>query len=149
MRVRVEIDSKVAEPEVVIRTNDYTEQVKKLQKIIEEDFAKEKKILFYKDTTELYLPLDEVLFFETEERAVVAHVTNDAYEVHEHLYQLETELPAEFVRISKSTIVNVSKILSLNRSLSNCLIQFYDSYKQVYASRRYYKELTERLGKLR
>lgn len=149
MHVRVEIDSNIVEPEVVIKAKEYNNQVRHLQQVIEENAAEQKKLLFFKDTTQYYLHLDEIIFFETEERAVVAHVADDAYEVHERLYQLESELPQQFIRISKSTIVNVTKILSLNRSLSNCLIQFYDSYKQVYASRRYYKMLQDRLGKLR
>ncbi|KRM21305.1 hypothetical protein FC93_GL000960 [Lactobacillus kefiranofaciens subsp. kefiranofaciens DSM 5016 = JCM 6985] len=53
------------------------------------------------------------------------------------------------MRISKSAIINLDQIYGLTRSISNCKIQFHDSYKTVYASRRYYKDLRNRLNERR
>ncbi|MBI1718150.1 LytTR family DNA-binding domain-containing protein, partial [Lactobacillus crispatus] len=65
------------------------------------------------------------------------------------LYELENILGAGFMRISKSTIINLDQIYGLTRSISDCKIQFHDTYKTVYASRRYYKELRMRLDERR
>jgi len=66
------------------------------------------------------------------------------------LYELEEMLPNNFVRVSKSTILNVNQIYSINRNLtSSSLVQFYKSYKQVYVSRNYNKILKQRLEERR
>lgn len=53
------------------------------------------------------------------------------------------------MRISKSTIVNLSHVYALTQSISGCSIQFANTHKQVYVSRRYYKLLRERMKEVR
>ncbi|GAA0867153.1 hypothetical protein GCM10008918_01340 [Lactobacillus kefiranofaciens subsp. kefiranofaciens] len=79
----------------------------------------------------------------------MAHTKRHAYLVKYKLYELENILGAGFMRISKSAIINLDQIYGLTRSISNCKIQFHDSYKTVYASRRYYKDLRNRLNERR
>lgn len=75
----------------------------------------------------------------------MAHSTRNAYFVKYKLYELENLLGGQFMRISKSTILNLDQIYALTKSISNCQIKFHDSYKTVYGSRRYYRDLNERL----
>ncbi len=90
-----------------------------------------------------------LLFFETDAKQVILHTQDKAYLVKHKLYELENILGAGFMRISKSTIINLDQIYGLTRSISDCKIQFHDTYKTVYASRRYYKELRTRLDERR
>ena len=60
-----------------------------------------------KGSTEYYVPLDEILFFETEEGVIHAHTRDDIYQTGYRLYELEDMLPGVFMRVSKSTIVNM------------------------------------------
>lgn len=53
------------------------------------------------------------------------------------------------MRVSKSTILNLDQIYALTKSISNCQIQFHHSYKTVYVSRRYYRELKDKLNERR
>ncbi len=86
------------------------------------------------------------MFFETSADGVYAHTKNDAYVVKLRLYELEKELPDSFMRVSKSTIINLSKIMSLQKNItSSSLVRFMNSVKEVYVSRMYYKELKLRL----
>jgi DNA-binding LytR/AlgR family response regulator len=150
LRVRVEIQNDLPDGgEVVIRAPEYTENIKAIQALIERQNATQRVLTLYQNTTEFYIKVGDILFFETEERHVMAHTAQAMYITHQRLYELEEQLPIEFIRISKSCIVNVNQILALTKSLSNCLVQFQNSTKQVYASRRYYQSLQERLEKLR
>ena len=79
---------------------------------------------------------------------VFAHTKKDMFSVCQKLYELENILPRSFMRISKSTIVNIQKIYSLSHSVSSHLITFQDTHKQVYVSRMYYKILKERRNTL-
>ena len=146
MKVRVELTDGTEEDEVVIHCGCVDDTVRKLCRLIAEQAGPECGLVFYKQNREYYFPLRDVLFFETEGECVYAHTADDAYLVKRRLYELEQALPRNFVRASKSAIVNVRKIYSVTRDLSSSsLIQFAGSHKQIYASRHYYHELRQRL----
>lgn len=150
MKIRIELDSKIKENEVVIRCNELKEEIIKIQKIISELIDEKKEMVFYKDNTEYYVSIAEILFFETEENSIYAHVLNNVYQVKYKLYELEEILPRNFVRISKSTIVNIDHIYSITRNItSSSLVEFKGTHKKVYASRFYYKVLKLKLAEKR
>ena len=100
--------------------------------------------------TSYYVPLKEILFFETEGKSVRAHTAEKMYEADHKLYQLEESLPGYFMRISKSAIVNLNGIYSITRNLTAAsAVEFYGTIKKVYVSRSYYKALIERMGEKR
>lgn len=140
MKVRIEIDDSLNEDEIVIRIKEYTEE---LQQLIS-NFKSKPSIQFFKQDTEYYLDLDAILLFESDNGRVYAHTANDMFSTTQKLYELENILPNSFLRISKSTIVNIQKIYSV----SSHLITFQNSHKQVYVSRMYYKVLKERRNHL-
>ncbi|MCL1831310.1 MAG: LytTR family transcriptional regulator [Oscillospiraceae bacterium] len=142
MKLRIEVDSNMTEDEIVIRCRELTPTIVNLHKTIEAKTVQPPDIAFYKDKSEFYLPLDDVMFFETSDDTVYAHTRNDVYSTSRKLYELQAILPPPFVRVSKSTIVNVRHILSVNRNITSPgLVKFHDSHKQIYVSRMYFKEL--------
>lgn len=147
MNIRIEISDDNQEDEIIIRCREVTSQIQKIQKLIKEESGSVPQLTFYKDSLEYYFPLGEILFFETSDENVYAHTRSDTFRIKLRLYELEDLLPRSFIRIAKSTIVNIDHILMVNRNLtSSSLIKFYKSHKQVYASRRYYKMLSQRLN---
>ena len=140
MKVKVEIDDTLNEDEIIIHTKEYSNEIKEWI----DSFKSKSKIQFFKQDTEYYMDLTTILFFESDNGMVFAHTKNDMFSVNQKLYELENLLPRTFMRISKSTIVNLQKIYSLSHSVSSHLITFQDSHKQVYVSRMYYKMLKER-----
>ena len=146
MKVRIELAENLPEDEVLIRCGRVDEDIRKIQQYILEQAGSGPKITFYKGGEEYYLPLDEILFFETEGDFVYAHTADDAYRIKHRLYELEEMLPRYFARAAKSTIVNILRIRSISRNLASAsLIRFEGSHKQVYASRYYYRELRLRM----
>lgn len=142
MKIQIEIDKDIKENEVTIKCNDLTDEIKKIQKVLTNLCAKEIDISYYKDDTEYYINLDQILFFQTEDSGVTAHTKNDIYSVKYKLYELEELLPENFIRVSKSGILNTDKIFSITRNItSSSIVQFQDSHKKIYVSRHYYKEL--------
>lgn len=149
MKVKIEVDENFIEEEVVIRCNALSAQVQAIQKAVAEIVSGTQRLIFYKGETEYYLPLDEILFFETDGGMINAHTVGEIYQTKYKLYELEEMLPGYFMRISKSSILNIRKIFSLTKSISSCMVEFADSPKQVYVSRYYYKPLKEKLGESR
>ncbi|MBU9790271.1 LytTR family transcriptional regulator [Lentilactobacillus sp. IMAU92037] len=145
MKVRVEIDDDLQNKEIVIRTPKYDAEVSQLVDVLNAQTREVQSLVFYKGDSEYYLDPSDILFFETENRQVHAHTVDDEYVIHHRLYELEMMLTGEFIRISKSAIINLHNILSLTRSVAGVVVKFQDSNKQVYVSRRYYRPLKDRL----
>ena len=68
-----------------------------------------------------WLALNEInyaLFFETDDNKVYAHSYDNFYEVKYKLYELESIIPFYYCRVSKSAIINLRAIYSLEKSFS-------------------------------
>lgn len=150
MKVKIEIDEALEEDEVLIRCRGLTEEIAAIQKAVLEIVGAKQKFVFYKGNTEYYLVLDDILFFETDEKGISAHTRTDTYQSKYKLYELENILPGFFMRVSKSTILNTNHIYSIDRNLTaSSVVAFSGTHKQVYVSRYYYKPLISKLEEKR
>ena len=144
MKIRIDISEEISENEVIIRSSSLTPEIMQLQDLIKQAMEQKQNIVFYKGDTRVYFPLEEILFFETDQEGISAHTINDCYQIKYRLYELEDMLPRYFMRISKSTILNTQKIFSIDKNLyASSVVTFRDTHKQVYVSRHYYKPLIE------
>ncbi|MBO4901563.1 MAG: LytTR family transcriptional regulator [Lachnospiraceae bacterium] len=147
MKVKIEIDPAATDCEVTIRCAGVNEEVVRIQKLLSESAAELSHISFYKEDSEYFLPLGEILFFETDGGLIRAHTATDEFETKYKLYELEERLPSYFLRISKSTILNTHKLYSITKNLAGASkVEFQGTYKTVYCSRNYYKALKEILA---
>ena len=149
LKIRIEMSEGVQE-EVVIRCREITPEIIRLQQLLSGNSDRSNQFLVYKGDTEYYLNVNDIIFFETEGNAVMAHTKNDMYETRRKLYELEELSGGRFQRISKSAIVNVDKVYSIKRNVtSSSAIEFQGTHKQIYVSRAYYKMLREKLEEKR
>jgi DNA-binding LytR/AlgR family response regulator len=147
MQVRIELLSDNEPEEVIIRCNSVTSEVESLARMLRNFEAPTSMPVFFKGDEQYYLSLRELLFFETDEEKVYAHTADDAFEVRMRLYELETILPGFFVRVSRSAIVSILHVLSIQKGLTRVnLIAFRKSHKVVYGSRMYGKELFRKMN---
>lgn len=150
MKIRIQTDDSLTEDEIILHCRSENQQIRTLQNSIEDLITKSFSILASQKKKEIYLPVSNILFFETSGSLICAHTRNDMYEVTYKLYELEEFLPGYFMRISKSTIVNIHEILSIHRNLTaSSTIKFQDTHKQTYVSRHYFKVLKSRLEEKR
>ena len=146
MKVKIEIDSGLEEAEVVIRCNRLDDSVINLQNYITEQGDGQRCISLHIGETAYYIPIEEIYFFETEGKVIHAHTADKIFEADYKLYELEELLPGRFMRISKSTIINLDYIYSITRNLTaSSVVEFTGSKKIAMVSRAYYKALTDRL----
>ena len=150
MRVRIDIDEKLNEDEIIIRCSKLDGRTQKIYDSLMEIAREGKHFVLYKEKTEYFFPLEKVLFFETGNNCISAHTANDVYTTNYKLYELEEILPGNFMRVSKSTIINLNHIYSISRNLTaSSEVQFANTHKQVYVSRYYYRSLKCRLEEKR
>ncbi len=96
MNIRIELDRTWMKQKWWFRWLD--ERIQQFKKLWKADSVHS----FYKESSEYFLDLADILFFETDSKDF-AHARNEAYEVKLKLYELEEILPI-FLWISKSTI---------------------------------------------
>lgn len=147
VKVRIEVDSQIEEDEVIIKCKELTKTVQTIQENITKSSPKV-NLVFYQNNVEYYLPLNAILFFETTGNGteIDAHTENDLYKIKHKLYELEELLPNYFIRASKSMILNVNHIYSIEKNLTaSSIVQFKRTHKQVYVSRKYYKQVKEKI----
>lgn len=145
MKITLEINPQLKEPEVIIRASADSPAIDEIKQKLKSISVNSEKITLYQQQTKFEMSVDQIIFFETDGRQVWAHTSKQSFATHQRLYALEETLPPQFIRISKAGIVNITKIQALTKSISNTLIQFHNSHKQIYASRRYHKSLEAHL----
>ena len=146
MRTRIEQigDGKVEE--AVIYCRQITPEVEAAVRQLEQLGKRPVLPAFFKDDRQYYLSLSEILFFETDAERVFAHTIKDAYETGLRLYELEAGLPGNFVRISRSAIVNTKLIYSIQKGLTGVsLLSFRQTHKVIYCSRLYHANLLKKM----
>lgn len=142
MKIKIVEDSAMEDNELIIYTKSITPE---LETLIQE--LQTNTILAYKHTREVLVKIQDIIFFETDQDIVYAHTTKELFETRLRLYELEEILPSYFMRISKSGIVNLRKIESIEKSLaSSRTIHINDSHKVIYVSRKYYPMLKSKLN---
>ena len=149
VKVKLELDPDQKETEITIHAGQLTPEIERIYQQLQMDSDHPDQIEGMMDNTSYYLSINDILFFETDDKQVMANTTRNAYFVKYKLYELENLLGGQFMRISKSTILNLDQIYAITKSISNCQIKFHDSYKTVYVSRRYYRDLNDRLKERR
>jgi DNA-binding LytR/AlgR family response regulator len=146
-KVRLEIDSN-AEEEIVIRCKSINGEVLRLQSLLSGSAESEMELTL--GNAIHFVKISSILFFETDGAKTVAHTKSNMYYSDYKLYELEERLPAGFMRISKSCIINLYAVASIRRDLTGigeaC---FADTVKKVYISRGYFKPFKEKLNETR
>lgn len=151
MKIRIELEEELSEDEIVIRCRALTDEIAQIQNAIATTSAAKQNLLLYKEDTEYYIALGDILFFETEGNVLSAHTRDNVYQAKYRLYELEEMLPGQFLRISKSAIINTKEVYSLSKSnlSTTSVAAFSQSHKQVFVSRHYVKPLKEKLAEMR
>lgn len=62
MKIRIELDENLIEDEVLIRCRSLDENVRKIQEAVSQVLTGKQQLICYKEDTEYYLSLDEILF---------------------------------------------------------------------------------------
>lgn len=150
MKITIQIDENCIEDEVIIRCKELNDITAKIQRAVTEATIKESKMELLKGGKSFYIPVDDILFFESDGDVICAHTSSEIFITKCRLYELEKLLPWYFSRISKSAILNTQKIYSITRNItSTSIVEFKGTNKQVYVSRAFLKPLMSKLEEMR
>ena len=144
MKVKLDIDQQYAEEQIIIETPTLSPRVQKVQDFVQSLDQKETLKGKFQDQVFL-IEIQKIQRIYIENRKVLAETDSRIYALDIRLYQAVEILPASFIQISQSEIVNIDSISHLKLT-SNGLIEIYlknDSF--TYSSRRYLKAIKEKL----
>jgi DNA-binding LytR/AlgR family response regulator len=145
MRIQVEIDAGCREPEIIIRTNEMTDEIGEL---VQRLSASQQKLLagFVDDSVQL-IDTPEIVRFYSADKKVLAETKTQRLVIRLRLYELEERLDKTlFVRISNSEIVNMKAIKKLDLSFAGTISITLSNGATTYVSRRYVARLKQILG---
>lgn len=151
MKLKIEIlPDKQSEEEIVIRCHALNERVLRAQSMLSAVFDKPEELALMRGNVECFVPLADILFFETQDGHVAAHTKDAMYDTPMTLTALASRLPYNFIRISKSGILNAKQVSSVARNLTGASeVTFKNTSKRTYISRAYYKAFKDRLTEIR
>ncbi len=146
MRTRIEQIGDNEFEEVIIRCRQITPEIEAMARQFDQPERRPGFPTYFKGDSQFYLSLTEILFFETDDERVFAHTVGDSYETRMRLYELEAILPGQFVRVSRSAIINIQQVFSIQKGLTRInLIAFRNSHKIIYCSRQYNNQLIRKM----
>ena len=149
MRLRTEIDPS-GEEEIILRCKRLDEKTSAIYRYIESALSGGSEMELTLGDREFFVPQSEILFFETEDGKTVAHTATAMLYSQYKLCELETLLPATFVRVSKSCILNSALVSSITKNLTgSSMVCFKGTKKIAYVSRLYYKVLKDKIHETR
>ncbi len=144
MKVTIEKNELYSNPEIIVRCKEIDDT---LQDIISYIGIADKNIIGELDGETFFIPLNNVLYFESVDKIVYIYTDNRVYKSSAKLYILEEQLAdTYFARISKTSILNLKKLNSVrsvrNAKLEGTLI----NNERILISRQYVSVIKERLG---
>lgn len=144
MKITIEDPKPGEEEEIIIRCQVVDDSLVKLIQSFKQ--GKVKMNLYKNGKMFLVLP-EEIYYFESVDQKVFAYAKMAVYETKSKLYELEKELPPnDFIRASKSSILNINMIKSLTPAFNGKLEANLKNGEKIIISRQYVPELKEKLG---
>ena len=149
MRVEIDLNHNISEAYAVIHTDQISEEVKMITEMIEkaEHTAVGAEVILVKeDEKYIVLSPEEIFMVRLEEGRNVIYGEKRSYQSTKRLYEIEERLGSDFMKISKTTIINLKKIESVEPSFSGMMYLKLKNNCKDYISRKYLPEFKKYLG---
>lgn len=147
MKIQLTINQALEETEVHILAKEYNEQIEKLMKQLQASQTTQATVLDGYLQQEIHLlKITDIYSIYAEESRVFLQTDEQEYESKRKLYELEELLSKDFVRVNKSTLVNVHKISSIQMGKIGTTQLLLENDVAIHVSRKYLKELKLHLG---
>lgn len=144
MKITIEALADGAEEEIIIRTNTMDSDIINLIYAVK---AGRNRITAFYENEIVQLDSKEVYYFESVDNKVYACCEKKVFEIKQKLYELEEIYKqTDFVRISKSMIVNISKVSKIVPMFNGRLEGALCNGEKVIISRQYVANLKKKLG---
>lgn len=144
IKITIEELTEGAEEEIVIRCASPDVEVLKLIYALK---SRRDKLPCLDDGGIVMVEPRSVYYFEAVDDRVFAYCESKVYEIRKKLYELEQQFEnTDFLRVSKSVIINLSKIKRITPEFSGRFEALLDNGEKAVISRQYVPALKKKLG---
>ncbi|WP_100401795.1 LytTR family DNA-binding domain-containing protein [Bacillus sp. FJAT-42315] len=144
MKIHLTINHALEETEIHIHAKEYNGQIEQLMKQLQA--AQTTMIDGYLQQDIHMLKISDIYSIYAEGAKVFLQTEEQEFESKRKLYELEAQLAKDFVRVSKSTLVNINKIASIQMGKLGSTELLLENDVSIHVSRKYLKELKQQLG---
>lgn len=144
MKVSIDISAEYKEPFAVIHTDKVTAEI---QRAVDMLGTNETPVTAFRNEEDIVvLKPDEVYMVRVEDGDTIIYGAKSRYRSRRRLYELSEQLGSKFMQISKTTLVNLSYMDSIEPGFSGTLLLKLRNGSKDYVSRKYLPEFKKYLG---
>lgn len=144
MKVKIDISAEYKEPFAVIHTDKVTDEI---QRIIDVLGTSEAPVTALKNEEDIIvLQPKDIYMVRVEDGDTVIYGARERYRSRKRLYELVSQLGKQFMQISKTTLINLSYMDSIEPGFSGTLLLKLKNGNKDYVSRKYLPEFKKYLG---
>ena len=144
MKLYIEQSDGFGESEISVKYETLDDRLESIISYIQQnDFS----LYGVKDGETKVISTDDVFYFDSTDERTFIYLESDVYECSLKLYELEQQLAgANFVRISKSCIVNIMKLDSVRPLINSRYEAKLENGERLIISRHYLPDFKRRFG---
>ena len=143
MKLTIDKNELYLDPEIIVKCKEIDDV---LQDIISYIGIADKKMVGEVDGELFFIPLNNILYFESVDKTVYIYTDKQVYRSSAKLYVLEEQLAdTYFSRVSKTTILNLKKLNSVRSAKNAKLEGLLINKEKILISRQYVAEIKKRL----
>ena len=143
MNVQIKIISGLEEPYVEIYTSDITDDIQNLLSLIK---ASSNIVTAQQDERTIVLKERDIYMIRVENEKTIIYCKEKKYYSKKRLYELENILKHSFMKISKTTLVNLQYIDGVEASFGGTMLLILKNGCKDYVSRKYLPSFKVSLG---
>lgn len=145
MRVDIEKIGMEAPESARLLVHEETESIRRLSHFIEQENFKYMLLSCYKEEQIYQVKCREIYYIESLMEMQYIHMEKDIYCTRKRLYELDRILPPEFVRASKSVLLNMAKVEKYKPVAGGIMLAEFGNGDCTYISRKYLKGLRAKI----
>ncbi len=143
MKITIETPKAGEEDEIIVRVASLD---KRILSLIYDLKAEKGMLTGYLEDKIVKLAIQDIYYLEAVDNKVFAYTSQNVYEVHKKLYEIEAEYEnTDFLRISKGIIMNISKIAYIRPIFNGRFEAKLKNDEKIIISRQYVAELKKKL----
>lgn len=144
MKVKVDISPEYKEAYAVICTDKMTDEI---QRMVDLFSSTEQPITALANEEDIVvLKSDEIYMVRVEDKDTIIYTDRNRYRSRKRLYEVGQQLGTKFMQISKTTLINLSYMDSIEPGFSGTLLLKLRNGCKDYVSRKYLPEFKKYLG---
>ena len=144
LKIEIKIVPEAVEPNLVIYTSEITQELTQLAAAIKN--ATGKVLAVWENSRIVVLRPEEVYMVRVEDEKTLVYGKTQTFSCSKRLYEIAELMGGDFLRISKSAIINLKFLDSVETSFSGMMQVRLKNGSKDYVSRKYLPDLKKYLG---